>query len=45
MSQARTNARRRRQAANGFAHLPPRKRGKQPPRLEKVRSKAVGKGK
>lgn len=26
MSQARTNARRRRQAANGFAHLPARKR-------------------
>jgi hypothetical protein len=26
MSQARTNARRRRQAANGFAHLAPRQR-------------------
>lgn len=26
MSQARTNARRRRQAANNFAHLAPRKR-------------------
>lgn len=26
MSQARTNARRRRQAANGFSHLSPRQR-------------------